>query len=161
MTHIDMKSIRAKANTLILSNRNATKKGIRPLVSVNVKSVNSLGVRIDMANKILNQVKIMQLNDMQIRFVNFIKEICAIKDVGGPFMGDSDKPRGTYDKVLRRMYNTTLSSAFQLIVDQTAADCCPDKKAMHSHFSNKQNVNYDLLECNGQCTVPCSNICTL
>ena len=54
-----------------------------------------------MANKILDQVKPLSIDEMQTKFINFIKEICLNKDVGGPFMGDSEKPRATHDRVLR------------------------------------------------------------
>ena len=104
----------------------------------------------------------MNASGMQNCFVNFIREICPIKDVtGNIFMGDSDRPRAIFDKTLRRTYNTSPSTAFQLITTDTTTDCCPEEQLMFTHSTNKQSLPYDLIDCNGGCIEPCINACSL
>ena len=115
-----------------------------------------------MADEILDQVQSKTLDEMQNKFIEYIKEIFPIKDnIGNVFLGDSDRPRAIYDTKWRKMYNTTPSTAFQLILNDTTTDCYPDEGLIHVHYSNKQLVRDNLLECNGACITPCTKICIL
>ena len=104
----------------------------------------------------------MQLNDMQNRFTTLIKEICPIKyNIGNVFLGDSDRPCAICDTTLRKTYNTTPSTAFQMIFNDTTTDFYPAEELMHTHYSNKHALPYDLLDCYGGCISPCTKICIL
>ena len=114
-----------------------------------------------MAKAILDQLHSMQLNDIQVKFIEYIKEICPIKETGNVFLGDYDRPRESNDMSLRKVYNKTPATAFEKIVNNTIADCCPNEKALHLHYTNKQLQIDNLSECTGQCNLPCNNICIL
>ena len=84
-----------------MKNKELAKRGINPLLTANVKPVNSLSIRRMMTKRIYDQVQNMQLDEMQSLFIKYFKEICPIKDNGSIFFGDLDRPRTTYGTKMR------------------------------------------------------------
>ena len=134
LIRINLKSIRSRAGQLMIKNKNNAKLDTTALVSANKKPINSLGVRCTMATAVSAQMTALSLDDMQKKFTDYIKEICPIKESGKIFLGDHDKPRPTSDLSLRKTYNKSPATAFEKIVNNTIADCCPEEKSLHLHY---------------------------
>ena len=91
ITCINTKKIKYRACQLIPANKLEYKSGLGPLVTVNLKHMNTMNVRHAMSYAVLEQIETKSLEEMQVGFVKMIVEIRPMKPDGTLFV-EENKP---------------------------------------------------------------------